>query len=66
MKRILFLFFLFAISSVTFAQTQQGRVKTRGRLNANGTVTPGKDYQAQKELQFLSSANCNSSTINIK
>ena len=42
MKRILFLFFLFAISSVTFAQTQQGRVKTRGRLNANGTVTPGK------------------------
>ena len=42
MKRLLLLSFLFVISSVTYAQTQQGRVKTRGRLNSNGTVTPGK------------------------
>ena len=42
MKQLLLLSFLFVISSVTYAQTQQGRVKTRGRLNSNGTVTPGK------------------------
>lgn len=41
MKRLLFLIALTFSMSVTFAQTQQGIVKTRGRLAANGTLIPG-------------------------
>ena len=41
MKRFLLLLCLIAAVSVSVAQTQQGYVKTRGRLAANGTVIPG-------------------------
>ena len=42
MKRLFLIVCLFAISvSAVFAQTQQGYVKTRGRLAANGTTIPG-------------------------
>ena len=38
-----FLIFLFLLVSLwSFAQTQQGVVKTRGRINSSGTVTHGK------------------------
>ena len=41
MKRLFLFLCLIAAVSVSFAQTQQGYVKTRGRLAANGTVIPG-------------------------
>lgn len=41
MKRFLLIVCLLASVFAVFAQTQQGYVKTRGRLNANGTVVPG-------------------------
>ena len=41
MKRFFLIVYLLATVSVVFAQTQQGYVKTRGRMNANGTVVSG-------------------------
>ena len=42
MKRLFLIVFLLATSvSAVIAQTQQGYVKTRGRLAANGTTIPG-------------------------
>ena len=41
MKRFLLFFCLIVTVSVSFSQTQQGYVKTRGRLAANGTAIPG-------------------------
>ena len=41
MKRFLLLLCLIAAVSVSVAQTQQGYVKTRGRLAANGSTIPG-------------------------
>lgn len=41
MKRLILLSFLFLTSLVITAQTQQGRVKTRGRLAPDGKVIPG-------------------------
>ena len=42
MKRIVFLFFILLVSFVATAQTQQGYVKTKGRLESNGTVIAGQ------------------------
>lgn len=42
MKKFILFLLLLGSMSVSFAQTQQGRVKTRGRLNSDGTVTHGK------------------------
>lgn len=42
MKRILFISALLLASIFAFAQTQQGVVKTKGRLDANGNLIPGK------------------------
>ena len=41
MKRFLLFLCLIVTVSVSFSQTQQGYVKTRGRLAANGTAIPG-------------------------
>ena len=41
MKRLLYLIALTFSMSITFDQTQQGIVKTRGRLAANGKLIPG-------------------------
>lgn len=41
MKRTFLTLSLIAISFIVCAQTQQGLVKTRGRLSANGTLIPG-------------------------
>ena len=41
MKKIISLLLLFVTASISFAQTQQGIVKTRGRLAANGILIPG-------------------------
>lgn len=41
MKRYILLLILFLCESITFAQTQQGIVKTRGRMSATGTLIPG-------------------------
>lgn len=41
MKRTDCLILLIIISTIAFGQSQQGIVKTRGRLSANGTLIPG-------------------------
>lgn len=41
MKRFISLLFVFVATSSLFAQTQQGIVKTRGRMTATGAVIPG-------------------------
>lgn len=41
MKKFLLFLCLIAATSVSFAQTQRGYVKTRGRLAADGTLNPG-------------------------
>lgn len=41
MKKILFLTLLFLSFGLLFGQTQQGIVKTRGRMTAEGNVIPG-------------------------
>lgn len=42
MKRLIVLFLSVALSAVCSAQTQQGYVKTRGRLGVNGALIAGK------------------------
>ena len=41
MKRLFLFIYLITVLSIVSAQTQHGHVKTRGRENANGTITPG-------------------------
>ncbi len=41
MKRLFLFIYLTTVLSIVSAQTQHGHVKTRGRENANGTITPG-------------------------
>ena len=41
MKKFLSLITIILLPLLAMAQTQQGYVKTKGRLNSNGTVTPG-------------------------
>ena len=41
MKKFFFVIYLLVSVITVFAQTQQGYVKTRGRLNADGTVLSG-------------------------
>ena len=45
MKKVFSLLLAFAITSISFAQTQQGIVKTRGRLDAAGNLIPGTPLQ---------------------
>lgn len=42
MKRILFISALLLASIIASAQTQQGYVKTKGRLDSNGNLIPGR------------------------
>ena len=41
MRKFFFLFMVLAISTVATAQNQQGYVKTKGRLDNNGSMIPG-------------------------
>lgn len=45
MKNLLSIISLLLFSSISIAQTQQGIVKTRGRMNAQGAVVPGSRLQ---------------------
>lgn len=45
MKRILLIFMVLLFAGTSFAQTQQGYVKTRGRLSSTGQLIPGVRLQ---------------------